>query len=496
MEIRNFTDVKSFLFDNTSIRQTIFKNTFWLALSSGVSRLFTFFLFIYVARILGATEYGKFTFALAFVLLFGVFSDLGLFRITIRELSQDKEKEKEYSNLLSLKLLLILGTLIAVFIGSFFITSDSTIQKVIWILAFYITLGNFTQIIYGFLQARQKMEYEAWAKILEAVLHVSFGFLVIFNFPSVENLAYGYLISVLVFLTFFLTFFHFKFYRLHFSWNTLIWRKYLKMSWPLAFAAFFSAIYSQIDTVMMGSSGQITQTGWYNAAYRIVAVTIIPATVISTSFFPVLNKAFKETKEKFQEIWNYHIEIMISLSIPLMIGGIVLAPKIIEYIFDPTFSPSILAFKILILMAGITIIYVPFYHSLIVSNQQKKIFLVVLLGAIINVILNLILIPRFSLYGAASTTVVTWLLILFLTFKFTLKFTSIRPLNFKIALSFIGAIFSTIPMYFIISQPQIYHLHILFSILIGAGVYLIFLYGYKKVINKLIFKSHENYFCS
>jgi len=488
MTIRNFNRIKALLFNNVTTKQTIFKNTFWLALSSGVGRLFTFFLFIYVARILGATEYGKFTFALAFVGLLVIFSDLGLSRITVRELSQDREREKEYSALLSLKLLLILGTLIAVLIGAFFISSDPNIRKVIWILAGYVMIGNFAQIIYVFLEARQQMEHEALAKILEAVLHTGFGLFVIFNFPSVENLAYGYLIGVSVFMTLFLTFFHFKIYCLRFSWNTLIWRKYLKMSWPLALAGFFGAIYNHIDTVMLGSLGQITQAGWYNAAYGIATAAIIPATIISTSFFPALNKAFKETKEKFQEIWNYHMETMIFLSIPLMIGGIVLAPRIINFIFNPTFSPSILAFQILIIMTGIIILYSPFYLLLIASGQQKKIFWATLLGAIINVILNLILIPRFSLYGAAFATVITWLSIFFLLFKLTLKFTSINPLNLKVLLSFIGAIFFSIPMYFVISQPQIYHLHILFSVLIGAGVYSICLYGYKKGIVKLIKK--------
>ena len=77
MKIRNFADVKTLLFDNQTVKQTIFKNTFWLATAIGASKFLKFILFIYVARILGATEYGKFTFALAFVGLFVIFSDLG-----------------------------------------------------------------------------------------------------------------------------------------------------------------------------------------------------------------------------------------------------------------------------------------------------------------------------------------------------------------------------------------------------------------------------------
>ena len=138
-------------------------------------------------------------------------------------------------------------------------------------------------------------------------------------------------------------------------------------------------------------------------------------------------------------------------------------------------------------MAGISFLSGPFGQVLVVSNQQKKLFWITLSGAIINVILNLILIPKYSLYGAAATTVVTLLLILFLLFKFTLKLTPIRPLNLKSLFSFLGAVFAGIPMYFIISQPPIYHLNVILSVLVGAGVYLICVLIYKKLVAKFTY---------
>ena len=92
-----------FLFKNLGVRQSIFKNTFWLALEEVISKLLKLILIIYVARILGVTNYGKFIFALAFVSLFVIFSDFSLSIITTREVSRGKEKE--YPAILSLKIL-------------------------------------------------------------------------------------------------------------------------------------------------------------------------------------------------------------------------------------------------------------------------------------------------------------------------------------------------------------------------------------------------------
>jgi len=490
MDIKNtikniILNPSAFFLKNSGIKQTITKNTFWLAVAEGVTRFLKLFLIIYVARILGATEYGKFTFALSFVSLFAVFSDFGISQITTRELAREKEKEREFPNILSLKLVLSIGTLILICLGSFFITPDPVIRGIIWILGIYIIVSSFSGIIYAFFQARQKMEYEAWTKILQAVVATGAGFFILFNFPSIQSLSLTYLFAALIALISILIFFHFKIYRLKLSFNKNIWRNVLIMSWPLALGGIFATIYSNTDSVMMGYFGQITQVGWYNAASKIVRASLIMSGLITISFFPILSKLFKESKEKLQKAWDYYMQLMIFLAVPIVVGGIILAPKIIDFVYDSSYFPSILAFQILIVMAGITFLCNPFSQILIASNQQKKLFWITLSGAILNVGLNLILIPKYSLYGAAFATVATLFLIFFLLYKFTSKFTPIKPFNLKFLFSFLIGGPSSAAMYFVISQPIVYNLNVIFSILIGAVVYLICCF----ICNK-IFKLH------
>ncbi|MCD6177962.1 oligosaccharide flippase family protein [bacterium] len=488
MNLKDIIRFRKLFFNNLGVKQTIIKNTFWLTIGDVGSRLLKLILLIYVARILGATEYGKFSFALSFVLLFNVFADMGLNQIIVREFSKEDRKEKDFSSLLSLKILLGLGVLVLIFIFSFGVTSDSVVRKVIWILALSNIISNVFLMFYAFLQARQKMEYEGIIRISEALLLVGIGLAVLFYYPSIENLSFSYLLASGFSLIVILLFFHSRIQRVSLSFSKLIWKKYLSMSWPLALISLSYIIYNRIDSVMMGCLGQITQTGWYNAAYRIVTMTIIPTGIISTSFFPILSKSVKETKEKFQKIWNYLTEIMILLAAPLVVGGVVLSPRIINFIYDESFSPSILAFQILIVMAGIIFLYNSFRWVLIAADQQKKLFFAVLSGAIINVILNLILIPKYSLYGAAIATVITHILILILLIDYTLKFTTIRPFNLKIIISFVGAILSSLGMYFVIIQPQIYYLNVVLTVLIGAGIYSVCILGYKKLVNRYLWR--------
>ena len=468
-----FVNIKSLLLDNKTVKQTIFKNTFWLALAEGLSKFFMLILLVYVARVLGATEYGKFTFALAFVSLFVIFSNFGLSNITIREFSRERKKEKEFPAIFTLKVLLSIATLILILLISFLVTSNIGIQRVIWVLAIFTVIKSFSEIIYAFLRARQQMQYEALAKILEAVVLVGAGFFVILNFPSIQNLSYSYLFASIITTIFILLFFHFKFFSLKLSFKKSIWKNFLLMSWPLGFVAVFATIYNQIDSVMMGYFGQITENGWYNAAHKLTSAALIPTQLIFTSFFPVLSIAFKGSKERLQMVWDHRAGMTILIAVPLVIGGVALASKIINFFYNPSFSPSILVFQILIITTGIIYFISPLSQALIISNQQKKNFWITFCGAMTNIILNLILIPKYSLYGAAIATLITVSLMLVLYFISTNKFTTVRPLNFRVLLTVFSAFLCSIPMYFAISRPPIYNLNILLSVLIGSAIYLV-----------------------
>lgn len=482
MKTGYFSNIRSLLFDNLNHRQTIFKNTFWLTVGTLSNKLLMLVLIIYAARILEATEYGKFTFAIAFVSLLMIFSDLGLSMIITREFAREKGKREEFYSIISFKILLAFGTFILILLSSFFITPEKDIQKIILILAFFLLTNNFIGAFYSFFHARQKMEYEAWLEILQALLLFSFGFFVLFKLPSVENLSYAYFASSLFALISVLIFFHYKIFALRIKWNFSVWKKFLNMSWPLALIGLSGLVYGYVDSIMMGYWNMLAETGWYNAAQRVVTAALLPMGFVAASFYPALSKFSKESEEKFQKTWNYLLEVMIMLALPLVVGGIFLAPRIIYSLYPSGFNPSVLAFQILILTAGIIFLYRPFYDAMIILNQQAKTFWITIAGAATNVVLNLILIPRYSLYGAAVATVITNFLILLVMVFFIKKITSIKLHNFNIFLTFLTSAVAVAIMYSVIKQPFIYNINIFFLVPIGTVVYLTFLLMFRKYI--------------
>jgi len=300
-------------------------------------------------------------------------------------------------------------------------------------------------------------------------------------------LSWLYVFSSLFTLVFILLVFNFEFLTFKISYNFQIWKRFLKMSWPVGLVILFSTIYNQIDSVMMGFWGMIDEVGWYNAAYKIVNATMIPATLFFSSFYPVMSATFKKSKEELQKIWNYQIKLISFLSFPILIGGIVFAPKIIEFFYGADFSPSILAFQILIIATTAICLSYPFFQILIVSDNQKKNFKITLLGAIVNVVLNLGLIPQYGLYGAAVATLITAFLMLFIYIYSVAKNTTIEPLNLEVRRGFLKAVLASFVMYVCIVWHIIYDLHVLLGVLIGSIIYCISFF----VFNKYFFKSND-----
>jgi len=418
--------LKSLLLDNQSTKQTVFKNTFWLFVSRGIGFL-DLLLIIFVARALGPTDYGSFSFAWSVVSIFAAIVVFGLPEIVTREFSRKEDLEKEFPSILSLRALLSLGAAVVMFGSSFLLTGDPQVRALIWLLAIYVLLRDFGGTLYAVFRARQKMEYEAWMQILLTVCSFVFVGLVLVFYPSIANIGAGYLMGSLVALVGILVFFSLKIGALRIGWDREVWKKFFSFSWPLGLTAAFAAVYLFMDSVIMGVLGQTTQVGWYNAAYKIANITLIPMSIISISFYPVLSKYYEESGESFQKFWTTFLKVMLVIATPLVLGVIIFAPQIINLVYGEAYAPSVPALRILMVMVGLWFVSTPFIRALVISNQQIKVLVLSALGAFLNIILNLVLIPRYSLSGAAVATAATYFLILILAVILVFKNRVLEP---------------------------------------------------------------------
>lgn len=407
------------IFFGTQEKKTIVKNTIWLSVAEMITRLSKFALIVYATRILGPTGFGQFSFALALVTLFAVIFDFGLSQVTSREIVQNRKSENDFASIISLKLLLSFLTLAAIYIYSQLTISDPIINQAVLILSIFMVSSGIGELYYSYFQAKKKMEYEAWSKIIQAIIVTLVGFALVTSLRSVTGLSISYaLASVPSLVYIFLLYQRKKSTSDNPSRSFQIWKKYLLMSWPLMLTGIFAMIYNDIDSIIMGYYGQIHQVGLYNAAYRITGIALIPAWLIYKSFSPAINESFLKSKDSFKRIWRYYSKVNLLMIPPILLTGVVFAPQIMNLVFGPEYNGAILAFQILIGVTCIVILSYPYTQVLIASHMQKKIFWSTFWGAVINLLLNFLLIPKYSLNGAALATLLALFTVLMIQYYY------------------------------------------------------------------------------
>ncbi|MSU54408.1 MAG: flippase [Candidatus Staskawiczbacteria bacterium] len=461
---------KAFFLNNLGVGQTIIKNTFWLTLGEITVRIFGFAVAIYVARTLGATEYGKFIFAFSFVYLMSIFSNLGVIDISTRELSRSRDNEKKFNSFFTLGVFLCLLVLILTCVISFFITPDPTIRAMIGILSFSMLSASLFEITFSFLRARQKMEYEASIKIFQAIVNTVAVLFIIFNIPSGVNLSYAYMASNLMVMIVVLFMFHAFVHRLMFVWDRRS-LNFLKISWPLSLGFTTTWLYVLITSIMLGLLGLNTENGWYSAASKIALAAMIPADLMIRGFYPSLSNFFLSSRDRFHVIWGYFVQTMVSSALPIIVGGVVVAPGVIDFFYGSGFAPSVFSFQLLSVVVGVAFITCPYGLLLIVSDHQDKNFFLVIMGVVVDIILNLLLIPWYGFYGAIISTIIASLLVLFGTIIVLKRFSAFILFDKKLAKMTLISLVSVTVMYFCITLPSVYGLNVFLVIFMGGLVY-------------------------
>ena len=408
---------KHYLVQNNTVNQTLFKNTFWLSLSEFFRDGVRFLIQIFLARELGVAGFGIFSFVLSFVAIFVFLARFGFPTLILREVSRDKTKAKKFfDNIILTKVVLGVATFLLIVFSAQIITSEEYVKFLIYLAGISIIIDTFSDFLRSFFRAFEKMQWEAFSKILEGILlALVIGFLILERGADLKEIFYGYIavgiiilfLNLIILSKRFLKEGLFKKYSLDFKEMKLI----LKESLPLVFSAVFISIYYNIDQIMIGIISTKTELGYYSAAQRIVHGLSMFYMIALIVFSPKIAYFFKKDLKQLSFLLKKMNKAMLATAIPIGIGGTVFAPEIIISIFGNEYTRSIPAFQILIWSQVIVFISVCYGNTLIMCNKQNKYLFGVILGAIINVVLNFILITKFSLYGASVATVITQLVV-------------------------------------------------------------------------------------
>jgi len=411
--------IKEVLLKNKSPKQIVLKNTFWLSLGQFFIRLFKFLLVVFSARILGPEGWGSFQYVLSIASIFFIVSDWGISNLLIRDYQQKGDfKERIHTGSLIREILVFLSLIIALIASLIF--ENQNFRKTFIILAFFLFLSNLRDYITSFFQAIQKMEKQFVVNFIESLLTLIFGIIFLLTLKNMVSLS----------LTYFLGMFFSLIFCLLLAKNFLIYLKpkinyefikyYLINGLPLALFGMLGFIFFTTDQIILGKLKGVEMVGYYSIATRIILILTTFPSLFLTSLFPQLALSVSN-KERLRNIFKKSIPFILLISFSIFVFVLIFA-DFLPLLFGQKYIPSIQPLKLLsliLLFLPLTNLFDNFLFSI---NRQWQDFFITLFCALLNVVLNFILIPQYSIFGAIYATLISQFVNLILTSLLSYKY--------------------------------------------------------------------------
>jgi O-antigen/teichoic acid export membrane protein len=445
----------------------IINNSAALLLLDLLGKAMPLVVFPVMVRALGPTAYGKVGFATAVAGFFALAASPGFSVYALREAARDERRvnflvqhvlgARVVFAVVSYALLIVFGLTLAprdfttrlllVLSGLSFLFNSVDTQWIftarsrMWMVTLRGTVG---QLIYGgIILALIRRPSDAWIVPVASALSVLVGMLLIW-LPARRE------------------------FRIPFpAFAPRMWRGFLSVCLILGLSSMMSMLYDQIDTVMLRYMRSATELGLYVASYRMMTIAMSFISILGTVFFPLLSETTGRNDNDEQRYLGWYWHASIGLALPIAIGGFILAEPLTQFALGAAYAGAGTLFRWLTLtvVAGPLASY--FGAQLIPSGRENKYLVAVVAGAVVNVVLNLLLIPRFGAIAAALTTALSQAVVAAINYYFVSDLP--RPSMLKgLGLS---AIASTLMATGLLAARAVLPLHVVAQVILGAILY-------------------------
>jgi O-antigen/teichoic acid export membrane protein len=185
---------------------------------------------------------------------------------------------------------------------------------------------------------------------------------------------------------------------------------FIKLSLPLAVTAILMTIYYRADFVMLSLMKDDQAVGYYNSAYTLVNGFLMVSTSFSAVILPRLTGYFKTDQPRMNDIYRISFKYLFYFGLAAAVGVTFVAKPLYDLIYPDSYFPGVIGFQILIWALALMFVNSIQSSYMIASDWKKPLMYIAGAGALINIILNFVLIPSYSYRGASIATLVTELI--------------------------------------------------------------------------------------
>jgi O-antigen/teichoic acid export membrane protein len=400
----------------------------------------------YLTRILGPIGIGKFSFLTSYTNYFVLLSSLGLPIYGVREIAKVRDNkvllDKTFSELFVLNFIMSIFVFFLLGLSLSFPSILSNENKMKYFSLAFLSI-SFLKVDWLF----KGLEKYNIITLINIFTRVGLVVSIFYFINAKTDYWIYYAITVAAHIILSILFFVISLKHVNIKFSNLNFNKHLRPLFLIFASVLAISVYDFLDMVILGYISTASEVGFYTVSMKVVRITLSIVTSLSVVIMPRMSYYLKKNDIKaFYDIFNNSIHFISLISLPALIGIILLAPNIIGLFAGDSFIPAI---NLLICLAFLIIIigYSNLLGTqlLIPSGKEKYYLYCVSIGAFINLLLNFILIPHYNALGAVVATLISAISVFLASLYYSQKdFKIIFP--FKYILLHLMASLSFIPI--------------------------------------------------
>jgi O-antigen/teichoic acid export membrane protein len=382
------------------------KNTAYLALADIASKMLGFLFYLLAARRLGVEKFGVLSFAVAFVTMFAVLTDLGLGTVTAREIARDRSVAPRFiSNVLAMKLLASVVVILLICALVNLVGYPWTTIRVVYICSFFV-LGNAIASYYCWVfQGFERMNFVALTRITQTAVLVAGAIVLLRGNVAVERYALLYVGAGLTSALLAGTIAAVRLVRPGLAFVPREWWSLLRPSLPIGLTVMFTMFYYWNGTTLLSKLRGYEAVGTYSAAFRLAMGFAFAGLAFSGGVFPLFSRLFVSDPARSARALELALRYMMMLTLPVAAFVAVFARPLILLLYGGGYQGAVSLLRILGwwgVCASLNSLLSNFFISV---DHPGAVTVQTGLALGVNLVLNLMLIPAIGAVGAAVSIV-------------------------------------------------------------------------------------------
>jgi O-antigen/teichoic acid export membrane protein len=358
-------------------------------------------------RWLPASEYGKFSFAVALATIVETLMDIGLGPVTVRTVARDgRGAGTLFRHVLGLKIAWGALGLVALLIAAPIMRSDPTVIRACYLMGVSSAIRSYVLSARGLLQGLNRFDLETVTVVADRGLLLLLGTLVLISGFGLYGLSIAFVIARLLMFVVVTIIVKRVTGSVVPTYDRAVWIELQTAALPLGFFLITLTLYTYIDTVILGIMRTDAETGWYAASYRVYEGLMYAPSAFATVLTPKFSQLFVDDPRRLRTLFER--SLLGSAAMAVVVGGaaMLLARPMMLLFYGPSYEASVPPLQVL--AGGSIFVFCTWilHSAAIAIHLDRRLVGTTAIGLAANIALNVAFIPALGITGAAWATVI------------------------------------------------------------------------------------------